>query len=445
MINKTFTFQFNITLVEYLREIINDRLNVSFNIEHKLKLKDSSQYWAWNRICAIMDRLEDTLHYVNETGLVLNNHRSQFSFYEFINNAYVIIDCIKTIGKIFNIDIVKIKEIENSQDVFGNVLNANGNDSKFFKYIRSVCVVHPINTTHDHPYLLDSKLHCCAFVTHKNYWIFNSHNDCDLVAHIYTSKRDGTTIRIPLYIKQFENYLNKWVEFINEVIEAIENYCDNVNEEFKKQTLKSMESFASYVEYLYYLREEEERRFSNDMGYIYDKYIKIFNIRLSNEKNQIKLEKYKNAIRYAATFQYNAIQNMSFEGFQNTGIKFKDATYQIPLFDALEHCRSFEGDFSKYGYNLSKTRHLISDTVEDRIFARDLVYEKKEFLDRYIFYNGLESDEELYILVELALYLNSLMGKNLVNRNIPNTEKFREKILSEEELSELMKDEKIKK
>lgn len=434
---KTFSFKFNITLAEQLREVINDRFNVSFTKEDKLN--GSSPYWAWDRICAIMDRLEDTLHYVNETELILDGHRSQFAFYEFINNAYVIMDCIKTMGHIFNIDKDKIKQIEGSQDVFGDVLNAGGSDSQFFKYIRSVCCVHPINTTFagKHPYLLDTKLHCCPFITAKNYYFFGEHCDCDLVAHIYTSCKGKSTIRIPIYINQFEKYLNKWVNFIEQVIEAVKNYCDKVDQEFKNEPLKSIDSFASYVDYLCYLKAEEDRRFSNDMGYIYERYIKILSVQLSNANNQRKLEKYKNAIRYSIVFQHNAIQNMSFDDFENSGINFDDSNSGITLFDSLEYCKCNDSEFSKYGYNLSKINYLVSDDYCDKLFARDLVFEMKDILNKYIVYTGIESDMEIYILVKLALYLESLTKKCLINKNIPNTNEFREKLLSDEELTEL--------
>ena len=44
------------------------------------------QYYAWNRTCAAMDRLEDTIAYLNQLELgKRRNSRAAFDFYDFIN------------------------------------------------------------------------------------------------------------------------------------------------------------------------------------------------------------------------------------------------------------------------------------------------------------------------------------------------------------------------
>ena len=120
---ETYKFHFNTQYAADLRDAVNDRPKQSIDNEHKEKQTRGS-YIAWNRTCAAMDRLEDTLSYLNSIELGKNKDtRSAFDFYDFINNAYIVIDCIKTIGRIFRIDNSLIEEIEKSSDVFGKRLS----------------------------------------------------------------------------------------------------------------------------------------------------------------------------------------------------------------------------------------------------------------------------------------------------------------------------------
>ena len=90
-----FHFNFNIELASKLRAAINDRQNISLEKEHTDK-EIKGSYYAWDRMCAIMDRLEDTLNHINQLELDPNKKsRSAYDFYEFINSAYIVIICIK--------------------------------------------------------------------------------------------------------------------------------------------------------------------------------------------------------------------------------------------------------------------------------------------------------------------------------------------------------------
>jgi hypothetical protein len=97
----TIHFNFDIELAHELRDAINERQNLSIEKQHtQSNNKSKITYIAWDRMCAIMDRLEDTINYVNqmELGRTVEG-RSAFDFYEFINCSNIIIDCVKTMGQ----------------------------------------------------------------------------------------------------------------------------------------------------------------------------------------------------------------------------------------------------------------------------------------------------------------------------------------------------------
>ena len=86
-----YTFNFDLTMPDKLRTAVNDKQNLSFEKEHEIKDAHSHKivsYLAWDRICAGMDRIYDTLYYINTMKLgARSNLRSAFDFFDFINNS----------------------------------------------------------------------------------------------------------------------------------------------------------------------------------------------------------------------------------------------------------------------------------------------------------------------------------------------------------------------
>lgn len=435
--NKVFKFNFNTDNLRILRDAVNKKVNVSLNIEHD---KKSMKYMAWLQVCAIMDRLDDTVGYLNTMELGHDRKsRSAFDFYEFVNNAYIVINCIQKIAQIYRIDNSKIKNIESKQDVFGDVMNVGGNDSKFFSYIRSLCAVHPVETDHQsHPYLSkrSAALHVCPYVIWEGVLPFNKKDGRDLTVWIYEMKKDMTMgqLEIPIYVDQFEQYVNKWINFIPDIIDAIHNYSEEIYEGFRNVQLKTIEEFSNEIEYLKYLKEVQIERYGNDFSYIYDQYIRVFETKITDFKNIEKVEKYKNAIRYSLTFLHNSLQNMSEEGFENTGIENDgdsegggDLFYRLssPLY-GNEEFKSCNDNFSKL-YELEKN----SDFIHDERYARFLLEEVKDKINKYVVFTNKESNDETIVLVNTALYLSCLNSRCVLNRNIPNELPYRMNILSQ--------------
>ena len=54
--------------------------------------------------------------------------------------------------------------------------------------------------------------------------------------------------------------------------------------------------------------------------------------------------------------------------------------------------------------------------------------EAREFFEKYVSFRNAKSDFEYYALVNLALYLDCLENDCIINKNIPNDLKYREKL-----------------
>lgn len=440
----TIRFHFDTDLASQLRDAVNDRQNLSIKKEHTQKNNRTKiTYLAWDRICAIMDRLEDTMSYINqiELGKCINN-RSAFDFYEFINCASVIIDCIKTMGQIFGVDIQLLDCITKSQEIFGQKYDEDGTDGLFFEYIRSLCVVHPLFTNRQKLYLNSNKFHCCPFVVWNG--VRGRFSKGDLTAFVYTSENSSGTKMIPLYVEEFEKYLEKWVNFIPVVIDAKNTYADNMYDKFRKSVLKELSHFNDEIEYISYLSDEYCKRFGDEYEYIFTGFIRAFKIELTDERNQEKLELYKSSVLYSLTFLRNSMQSMCFEGYENTGLKYTEDWIETDLIHELGCISTYNTSFSSFSYQLGKLcylEHRDLYDIYDREYARMLLNEVKDLINKYVFFSNEEFDDEVVVLVNLALYLDSLNCKTILNKNIPNEKKYREKLLEDSELTELYKKE----
>ena len=440
-----FTHKFNLDKAKELREKVNEYQNLSLEKEDKIIKREKGKkdeilpYLAWDRICVIMDRIEDTLDYMNTMKLGnCRSYRAAFDFYEFINCAYVVIDCIKKLYIIYAGDDLKgIKNIEDSHCVFQN---PNGTDCRYFEYVRSLCVVHPAETNRQPEFLNGALFHCCPFVVWATSGVGLLRSDKrDLSVQVYESKEDAPTVDIPLYMNQFYAYVDKWVNLIGVIIKNIDNYNIRKYDEWRNKKLKSQDDFENEIDYIKYLKDENTKRFGSGCEYLYDDALRIFKVNLSDKRNIEKLEKYKNAIRYSLTFLHNSLQNMSNEGFQNTGIKNSEG---VELFSLLNSPAYNRNDFENCGYQLSKICYLEYDySYEDKYYARYLLNEIKDNINKYVFFTNKESDEEVVVLVNLALYLSSLTHKSTLNRNLPNDLQYRISKLSDDEINKLNENE----
>jgi len=203
-------------------------------------------------------------------------------------------------------------------------------------------------------------------------------------------------------------YINIWIAVIDEICSKIESDCKDKVEHFRKTRIKEESEFDTYQEYLSNLKVELCNRKGDDREYLINDFINILNFIPRTKRNKIAKEKYVNAIKYSVSYLHKALQKMEFESSEYTGISNSnnmETTIWIEVNNLL--CKSSE--LQEYHYNLEKT--LI------------------DFLSKYVDINGTESDNDLYSLVQLALYFNCLENECVLNSNIPNEMSYTFKIL----------------
>ncbi len=427
------TFQISLDpeliIIQSVYDAINDKLNLTKLI--KKKINKTNTEFAFSCICAILDRIYDTVKYLEEIKLVPDTKkRHAFDFCDFINNAYVLVDCIDKLAEIVDCNLNKENSCCNifkkAKDEYG------GEDYTYFKHLRSISSVHPANTSFYKKYYKGT-FACSPFVEWRcktgdpnqlYVWIYENESENK---NEFSFRCEGINIyEIFEYIKCRYNILEKLIPYIKEKQKKISN-------ELKQRDIKNIEEFDSYIDYLENLKKEEKRRYpSSEPPFDLDFAIKYFKLKLSNSKNIPLYEKYGNALRYAIQFRHNKLQNMSYVGFNNSGIKYNEEGCCIDsdILNKLYHLNSTGKFYSKYHISINKTLEALQPTNPHYPFNLEEYFKKsKPFFRKYVFFQNVKYDFEKIALIKMALYQNCLENDCVVNRNIPNDLKYRFKLL----------------
>jgi len=420
MKNQKFKIDLNMSIIRNLRNAINEEQHISICKKFKRK---NVEYCSWDLVCATMDRIEDTVEYLN--SLELNTGRCQrnaFDFIEFVNNAMIINDCISDLAKAYE---VPFEQENKSTEIFNKTgKNGKGTDLDFFKYIRSLSSGHPSDTSHYKEIYQDADFECSPFLTWNN-GLFGK--EYDIHIRVYTNEKDKLGKNIEIKIDEIFEFIKYRYNLINKIIENIKCYQKNVIESYKNTLLQNEENFENYIEYLQYLKKEEEERLGKNNIHLLEYAINVFNLKLSNNNNELVFEKYKNALKHAIKFTHNEIQNMTRDGFANCGIKNNITNGNLLDLIICENCNSEEAN--KYYYNIEKIGYLDYDSgYENKRWAYIQLEDMKILLEKYVKFENASSDIENYILVNIALYFDSLEVKCELNENIPNDINYRLKL-----------------
>lgn len=399
------------------RNTINDYINLS--MEHEYKRKNRKMEKSWNSICSIMDRIDDLVIYLNKK--ILNDgtwKNCAFDFFEFIEQAGVLVSCIEDAFKIYNVNFKKHNTIFKSKKLNPNITtkkDACELDDSYFMYIRSLSTVHPSDTSH-HREFQEADFEVSPYVVwNGGIFALNNHG-VDLVLVSYNNETSDFLTNKGIIIKEIFNYIKYKYYSLNHLSKEITNYYENIIATFRHSKIKKPSDFNDYLLYLKNLKKETLNR-NPDMEYEIQECIDIFSLNMTNANNNAKFIKYKNALKYSIQAFHRQLQNMDFDCISPFDrvicelllgrIYYKDNDYHYPLSKIL-YLKEKTGDKT---FGLSMYKHLLN------VFSK-YVDVSEEDLHKLSYY-------ELYVLSQVALYFHALDFDNIINRFIPNDENYR--------------------
>lgn len=429
-----YTFSFDTTKIDELESALWNRGLLCFDKESEVDVKpipkqgktkrtEKVSFKSRARIDCALHRMKDILNYLNTLKIGCNHElRQAYDFYEFLVYECIIIDCIESLAKIFSVE-QELRTLKLQQDIF----HKNGSDWDYVEYIRSLCIVHPLETAFHPDYNDFRNFHCCRTVR----WDSTFQDGYDLTAVIYNSRHSDTEFQyISLKVSHFEEFLRVCINFLDKIIDGVKKYEIVGIEQYKKRIIRSPEEYAVYSEYIAALSKEYSERGYYNQGSRFDDFIEIFDTEITDEANNVKVELYRNAVKLALSYLHQRLQNMDDRNGENTGILHDHSYNYTELY--IEVHRPDNLGSGDYDIRDGIKEHL--DTCypfplipEDRMVAFN------KWIAGYINFKGTESYSEKYVLIMTALYLDSLKRDCVLNWNIPNDPIYREKVMSDEE------------
>lgn len=412
----------NRNLCGELRNKINEYQHYSITKTHSIKKANGER--GWEKICAIMDRLDDTTLYLNSLELQKSNSiLAVFDFYNFMNNAATLLDCIGFLSEIYDFDFSKEDE---KNDIFNQTgKTGKGTDKKYFEYLRSLCSVHPIETSRHSEFQDDyTKIECSPFVRWNDSALLGDKEN-DLIAIVYTDNPQHTSKDIGIKLFEVFSYIETRFNLLEQLIKHIDLYYKAIIEEYRVRPLKKDSDFSNYCDYLEYIKEEYAERINTSWEEYFDFFIETMKCSFKNNINQQKLLKYQNAVKFGFTFFHKYLQEIpETDKYETTGLhKQLEKTTGDFLFLQLQE-RPRGDELMNYSYPFEK---LLGMWMQPRYMdiANSLIEELKPFWKKYVCFEPNMTPIEISVLLTIACHFYKLDHDENYKNDIPDTEDYR--------------------
>ena len=415
----------NPSIINNFRKEIND--NIDFSIIKKYNNEEA----AWNSICAIMDRISDIVIYLNEKELNTGKwQRCAFDFFEFIEQAGVLIECIDELYAIYDIPVLNHKTIFKHKTINSEFIQKakkrndriKDSDEDYFQYIRSLSSVHPSKTDR-HKAFQNAKFEVSPYVVWNNgFFALDPKCKGEIVLVTYNNDTNELLTNKNLYINELFNFI-KWKYYsLNYLTKKVRNYYNDMINNLRNKLIRKRSSYGSDEEYLKNLIEESCIRCPN-ITEILAEILDIKNQTITRKENQCKYNLYYNALIFSVKSLYRQLQNMDF----NCRTPIDDLPNQLLLGNIYF---KNNGEIN-YSYPLQKIIQLKLESG-DKLFALSQYKVLMDFFNKYVYITEEDmyslSYDELYVLSQIALYMHELENDGLVNKLIPNDEKYRSRL-----------------
>lgn len=285
----------NQQLCDELREVIN---------ETDIFAEDEEESKKFHLICALMDRFDTAVQYINDHQKRPNSEAELIIFIVYL--------CIIKDG----IDYIKnVLKIEKSEDrkIFKNIYekaqiniteDEEFNDDKFFSYVRSLLFAHPLYTNRSIPNSLKGEIQYSPYISIRPI-------DDLIDITIYSNKREFIpSLSIPF--KNFKKYIKGKYEELNQVIEGFRKIIREKETKWKEHKVNRNQDDIGILKDCINILEE---RYMDT--YEVEKLITYLTCENSLKENIENVNKYRNAIKRIIPSICDAIDLHNIEEFHS--------------------------------------------------------------------------------------------------------------------------------
>lgn len=372
----------NQQLCDELREVIN---------ETDIFVKDEEESKKFHLICALMDRFDTAVKYINEHQ---NKPDSEAELIIFIVYLCIIkdgIDYIKNVLKIEKSEDRKIFKNIYRKDLINITEDEEFNDDKFLSYVRSLLFAHPLYTNRSIPNSLKGEIQYSPYISIAP--IYRPIDD-SIDITIYSNKREFIpSLSIPF--KNLKKYIKEKYEELKQVIEGFREIIRKKENKWKKHKVNRNQEAVDVLNDCANILEE---RYMDT--YEINKLITYLTCENSLEENIENVNKYRNEIKRIIPSICDAIDSHDIEKF-HTIISF--ILYVRPNAHKMLHYQLEKiYGYLNYDYDI--------DNIEWGLKQAGAF--SKEFAKKWVIIKPRDMDlDQIKMLTQVACYLEYMEQK----------------------------------
>lgn len=363
----------NSKLVQDLRDVIN---------KTDIFIKDPIEKEKFNLICAIMDRFDSSINFLNENQTF---PKSENDFINFLVHVSIIRDGINNVFEVLGL------KIKNDNKIFEQYykrdlpnINKEINDDRFYEYFRSLAFAHPFVTNRSIPNVIDkTEIQYSPYVLTNLGYFWKDKNSIGV--EVYSNKRNSFSISFPF--EKLKEYVKWKYEMILDIISEFENIINKKEKVWKQHKVKRNLPDIEILEDIKIILEE---RCMDSEGI--DELIKYLNCECTLDKNYESVKKFKNAIKKIIPDICNALDNYEHDEIYNI---IRDILYPKPKAHQMLH------------YQLEKIYCYLNENYGDAEWG--LIQAEafaNEFAKKWVTINPRSmSFDEIKLLTSVACYL----------------------------------------
>jgi hypothetical protein len=379
-------FELDANKISEFRSLINSEQNFFIN-NKRFRNK-------WNLVCAIMDRLDDTVALLNNQQL----YESEVSKINEVITSFVYSDIIvNSIVELYNYFNISNKYPKNDSSIFDEIGNGDGNDDAYFRYLRALIFAHPIGTNRHPIYIENQEIQYCPFILNdgktSRFRSNLSGQQKEVAIRVYSNIKEKDKI-IYISLNDLKRYVQSRFNLLNELSEYVKDFINNLHKQWSSSEIKVG---YSPLNTLGNLRKTAVNRHDDNIIYFIDEALRILKQPITNPYNIKRVEIYRK--RLIASI-YGFIQ--CYQKMDNDGINASEFLTLLSL------PRKGELNKNQNGYRLEKIKTYLQDYKHNNAYNVDWGYamleEFKQFSNRYVIIDDHISYSEIQLLVDVAMY-----------------------------------------
>lgn len=351
--------------------------------------KDSVEKRYYNHLCAMMDRIDESMGYI----IAHNNiPRTNDEFILFLMHVSIVVDSIKKFMFMLHLGYDECVQkmpsylsVVCSQPPFEILQNQNISDDLIFQYIRSISFAHPLDTDRAHLVKQIRESHCSPFVLLDRGICYK---DC-VGVHVYSNNQNMPfSIQIPF--SDLQGYVYSRYSLLSRIYEELENHI-KTKEALWKQRKVNREQAPELV--LKDIKSILEERY--EYAYDIDELISLLTCKYTRPENEKNVEIVQEELLKRIPAICDAIDNMDTEAAYQV---YKDVLYSRP--EEMHQGAGYELE-KIFCYLTDDTRYI--DQEYGKMMAKSFT---KGFASKWVVMDiDNMSFEEIQMLTRIACFM----------------------------------------